>query len=279
MTYNYKTIVCHYDSSPRAVKRLQLAARVASRFDAHLVSLYSVMSPLFSEPFVADGGAFVAQELLRYQERKDLEAKASFDAVGAGLAHAAEWRSDSGDSASVVCDHARYADLVVLGQYQQDQANDVTPDFIARVIIRCGRPVLVVPHAGEFPVVGQRVMVAWNASREAARAVTGALPFLRAAEQVHVVCFNASGPEEGRAEVPGASVATYLERHGVRAEVTCVTSREADIGSQMLSRAGDFAADLIVMGGYGHSRAYEFVMGGATRTVLESMTVPTLLAH
>ncbi len=276
---SYKTIVCHFDSTPRAVKRLQFAARVADRFDAHLLALYSVMSPLFSEPFVADGGAFVAQELLRYQERKDAEAKAAFDAIASGLARAAEWRSEGGDAASVVTEHGRCADLVVVGQYAEDQANDVTPDFIGRVMIASGRPVLVVPYAGEFQVVGRRVMVAWNASREAARAVTGALPLLKQADEVHVVSFNPNPGEEGSDAAPGADIAVFLARHGVTAVVSTSSSRESEIGEQMLSRASDFAADLIVMGGYGHSRAYEFVMGGATRTMLQSMTTPVLFAH
>ncbi|HVL56717.1 MAG TPA: universal stress protein [Burkholderiaceae bacterium] len=279
MTYNYKTIVCHFDSTPRAVKRLQVSARIAERFDAHVIALYSVMSPLFSEPFVADGGAFVAQELLRYQERKDAEAKAAFDAISSGLARAAEWRSEGGDAATVTYEHGRCADLVVLGQYAEDQANDVTPDFIGRVMIASGRPVLVVPYAGEFPVIGRRIMVAWNASREAARAVTGALPFLRLAEEVHVISFNPAPADDGRGPVPGTDIAPFLTRHGVKPTVSTSTSRESEIGEQMLSRSSDFAADLIVMGGYGHSRAYEFVMGGATRTVLQSMTTPVLFAH
>lgn len=279
MSFGYKTILAHFDSTERAARRLQVAARLADAHDAHLVAVYSIMSPLYSEPFVADGGAFVAQELLRFQEKKDADARAAFDRLAPTLGRPIEWRAEAGDPAAVVNEHGRYADLIVVGQYDDDAANDVTPDFIGRVIMGSGRPVLVVPYTGELATVGRRPMVAWNASREAARAISSSMPLLRRADEVQVTTFNARGGRGGHGDVPGADIATFLARHGVKANVSGTTSKEVDIGNQILSRADDFDADLIVMGGYGHSRAYEFVMGGATRTVLESMTAPVLFAH
>lgn len=279
MSFGYKTILAHFDSTPRAGDRLRVAATLADDFDAHLTAVYSIMSPLYSEPFVADGGAFVAQELLRFQERKDAEARAAFDQVAPSLGRQAEWRAEAGDPATVVNEHGRYADIIVVGQFDEDQANDTTPDFIGRVIMGSGRPVLVVPYTGWTAPIGRRPMVSWNASREAAHAVTAAMPLLRRAQEVQVTTFNARAGRGGHGDVPGADIATYLARHGVKANVSGSTSKDVDIGNQILSRADDFQADLIVMGGYGHSRAYEFVMGGATRTLLESMTVPVLFAH
>jgi nucleotide-binding universal stress UspA family protein len=279
MSFGYKTILAHFDSTERAATRITAAARLGDAFDAHVVALYSIMSPLYSEPFVADGGAFVAQELLRFQERKDTDARAAFERLQPALGRPVEWRTDAGDPASVVNEHGRYADLIVLGQHDDDQANDTTPDFIGRVIMGSGRPVLVVPYVGEFPTIGERPMIAWNASREAARAVSSALPLLRRAKEVQVTTFNARPGRGGHGDVPGADIATFLARHGVNANVSGSTSREVDIGNQILSRADDFQADLLVMGGYGHSRAFEFVMGGSTRTMLESMTLPVLFAH
>jgi nucleotide-binding universal stress UspA family protein len=190
MSFGYRTILAHFDATERAPLRLRAAARLAEDFDAHLAAVYGVMSPLYSEPFVADGGAFVAQELLRFQERKDVEARAAFDRLSASLPRPCEWRSASGDPATVVNEHGRYADLIVLGQYDDDQPNDVTPDFVGRVIMGSGRPVLVVPYAGDLPTLGTRPMVAWNASREAARAVSSAMPLLRRADEVHVTTFE-----------------------------------------------------------------------------------------
>lgn len=279
MSFGYKTLLAHFDSTERAATRLRLTAGLAQDFDAHLAAVYSIMSPLYSEPFVADGGAFVAQELLRFQERKDQEARAAFDKLVPSLGRAVEWRAESGDPATVVNEQARYADLIVLGQYDDSQQNDVTPDFIGRVIMGSGRPVLVIPYAGEFETIGRRPMLAWNASREAGRAVSSSMPLLRRADEVQVTTFNARGGRGGHGDVPGADIATFLARHGVKANVSGSTSKDVDIGNQILSRADDFQSDLIVMGGYGHSRAFEFVMGGATRTLLESMTVPVLFAH
>lgn len=279
MSFGYKTILAHFDSTERAAVRLRIAAMLADDFDAHLEVIYSIVSPLYSEPFVADGGAFVAQELLRFQEKKDQQAREAFDALAASIGRPVEWRTEAGDPATVVAEHGRCADLLVLGQYDQDQANDVTPDFVGRVILGAGRPVLVIPFAGEFPTVGKRIMIAWNGSRESARAVGSAMPLLKHATDVQITTFNTKPTEAGQGDAPGADVAIYLARHGVKAVVSGTVSKEAEIGTQILSRAEDFNSDLIVMGGYGHSRAFEFVMGGATRTILGAMTVPVLFAH
>jgi nucleotide-binding universal stress UspA family protein len=122
------------------------------------------------------------------------------------------------------------------------------------------------------------VLVAWNASPEASRAVSDALPLLARAERVNVVVF-AAGPAGDHGEEPGADAALYLARHGVKAAVSRYGSPGLDIGSQILSRAADMTVDLIVMGAYGHSRIRELVLGGATRTMLESMTAPVLMSR
>jgi nucleotide-binding universal stress UspA family protein len=121
--------------------------------------------------------------------------------------------------------------------------------------------------------------VAWNAGREAARAVTDALPLLTRADAVHVVAFN---PDKGGADhgdTPGADIGLYLARHGVKVSVAQQQNEELAVGEQILSRAADLSVDLIVMGAYGHSRVRELMLGGATRTLLDSMTVPVLMSH
>jgi nucleotide-binding universal stress UspA family protein len=145
------------------------------------------------------------------------------------------------------------------------------------LVLSVGRPVLFVPYAGRFPATGKRVLVAWNASREAARAVSDALPLLARAESFEVVAFEPRPGDHG--EVPGADIALYLARHGVKATAARQSAPEIDIGAQILSRAADTGADLIVMGGYGHSRLRELVLGGVTRSMLEAMTVPVLMSH
>lgn len=275
----YKTLLAHHDTTPRAEARLRIAAQLASRFEAHLQVTYAVLSPLVMEPFVADGGAYVAQELIQFQDRRNREAKTRFETLAAGLPVVPQWQPDEGDPVGIMVQHSRYADLIVLGQHIVGQSNDTPPEFVARVVLGAACPVLVVPYVGHFETIGQRPMLAWNATRESARAATAALPLLRQAAEVRVVSFDARPGQGGHGDLPGADVATWLARHGVRPTVSTTRAHEVDAGNQILSRAADENVDLIVMGGYGHSRAFEFVMGGATRTVLNTMTVPVLFAH
>ena len=152
------------------------------------------------------------------------------------------------------------------------------PDFPEYVVINSGRPVLIVPYAGRFDTFGKRVLVAWDASISATRAVTAALPLLRRADAVEIVVFNADVQDDAHGEQPGADIALYLARHDVKVNVVRQNSK-IDIGNALLSMTNDLNSDLMVMGGYGHSRFREILLGGVTRTVLESMTVPVLMAH
>jgi nucleotide-binding universal stress UspA family protein len=279
MTHAFKTLLTHFDTTPRAETRLRLAARLAAEFEAHLRVTYTVLSPLYAEPFMGDGGGYMAQEMVKFQDRRDHDARIRYEAIAATLPVKPEWLQGEGDPVSVMLQHSRYADLMILGQHIVGQANDTTPEFVPRLLLGSACPVLVVPYAGSFDDVGRRPMLAWNASRESSRAASAALPLLRRAASVQVVSFDARPGQGGHGELPGADVATWLARHGVKATVSTTRAHDVDAGNQILSRAADESNDLIVMGGYGHSRAFEFVMGGATRTVLTAMTVPVLFAH
>jgi nucleotide-binding universal stress UspA family protein len=142
-----------------------------------------------------------------------------------------------------------------------------------------GRPVLVVPQIGAPSTVGKTVMLCWNASRESARAAADALPFLQAAEKVVILIVDPEVSADGHGQEPGADVAIWLARHGVKVTVQRDIAADAQIGEIILSRAADHGADLIVMGIYGHSRLREIVLGGVSRTMLSSMTVPGLMSH
>jgi nucleotide-binding universal stress UspA family protein len=199
---------------------------------------------------------------------------------GEGPGFTSEWRAREGEAGEVAVLHARYADLAIVGQRDpDDEALGSTGDLPERIALAAGRPVLVVPYAGTFAAVGQRVLVAWNAGREATRAVNDALPLLEGAAKVTVLAVNPGGGIHGHGDVPGADIALHLARHGVRAEASALTSGDVDVGALLLSQAADLDADLIVMGAYGHSRLRELVLGGATREILRSMTVPVLLSH
>jgi nucleotide-binding universal stress UspA family protein len=150
---------------------------------------------------------------------------------------------------------------------------------LVNVMLASGRPVLAIPYAGQFEQIGERVLVAWNASREATRAVNDALPLLMGAKAVTILAVNPKHGIEGHGDVPAADIALHLARHGVKAEAAHTIAKDISEGDALLSYAADLGADLIVAGGYGHSRAREMVFGGATRTLLQEMTVPMLLSH
>jgi nucleotide-binding universal stress UspA family protein len=191
------------------------------------------------------------------------------------------WRLVEGNLPATVALHARYADVTVLGQVNPYEHRDgLGSDAVAvTTVMTSGRPVLAVPFAGEFPTVGGRVLVAWNASREASRAVNDALPLLQSAEMVTVLAVNPRHGINGHGDVPAADIALHLARHGVRAEAAHTVANDIPEGEALLSYAADIGADLIVCGAYGHSRARELVFGGVTRTLLSEMTAPVFMSH
>jgi nucleotide-binding universal stress UspA family protein len=173
----------------------------------------------------------------------------------------------------------RYADLAVIGQFDpEDPVPGLMSDFPASVLMQSAHPVLIVPFAIQNIKPLSRVLIAWDASMTATRAVTGALPLLKTASMIDVVVFNASPQDEAHGEVPGSDLALYLARHGVAVNAICRRT-DIDIGNALLSLCADQGSDLLVMGGYGHTRFREILLGGVTRTVLESMTLPVLMAH
>ncbi len=185
---------------------------------------------------------------------------------------AGEWRRVEGYPEDVIVTHARYADVTIVGQVDPDHR---TPSIAGPLTMRSGRPVLVIPYAGSVDTVGERAIVAWNANRESARAVADALPMLACAKEVIVLSLN---PEDSD-HIPGAEIALYLARHGVKADARQETAKGISEGDNLLSRAAEAGADLIVMGAYGHSRAAEFVFGGTTRDLLQHSSIPLSLSH
>ena len=277
----YKTILVHLDAGERSSERLEIALALADRYDAHLVGLFALSAVHIPSYIRADASQLLVAEQARQRADAAGRAEAQFRAAAARYGGArAEWRASHDDALDALRLNARYSDVVVVGQREEDAERDtgIAPELVDELVLSCPRPVLVVPYAGHFSGAAKRVLVAWNASAEASRAIAGALPLLARAERVNVVVFHAGTPGN-HGEEPGADAALYLARHGVKASVSTYGSPGLDIGSQILTRAADLSVDLIVMGAYGHSRLRELVLGGATRTLLESMTVPVLMSH
>jgi nucleotide-binding universal stress UspA family protein len=272
---SYKTILVHVDERPRAKERLELGLQLATDFDAHLVALFALDAARIPSYALAEAGPLLQEIELRRRTEAATAAESEFRQAQRRASANAEWRLSMGGALPALQTSARYADLVLAAQ--PEPGDMLAMALAGELVLSAGRPVLFVPYAGRFRSTGKRVLVAWNASREATRAVSDALPLLARAESVEVVAFEPRSGDHG--EAPGADIALYLARHGVKATAARQSAPEIDIGAQILSRAADTGADLIVMGGYGHSRLRELVLGGVTRSMLEAMTVPVLMSH
>jgi nucleotide-binding universal stress UspA family protein len=255
------------------------AVSMAETFEAHVLGVAFAYEPVI--PGNVMGG--IPPEIIESQRvESNKKARAAADrfeqaAKRAGIS--AETRIVSA-SISGAADQlgrlGRRFDLVVVGQPEREKA---MPDEVVDegVLFESGRPVIFVPFIQKGGMKLDRIMVCWDGSRAATRAIADAMPLLQKAKQVEIVIIAAK-PSKGD-EVPGADLGQHLARHGLKVEVKRITSPDIDVPSTILSYAADSSADMIVMGGYGHSRLREFVLGGATRGLLESMTVPVLMSH
>lgn len=276
----YKTILVHCDADPKVAQRLAVAVDLAQRHGALLVGV-SVQEP-FDLPAFFDGAMPTDDLFAAYEAAAQADhatARTAFDKAVRGTHLSTEWRAVRGYADGELAVHARYADLSVLGQADPDATSLAPVDLPEAVALATGRPVLVVPHIGASATPGKTVMLCWNASRESARAASDALPLLRTADKVIVLVVDPRSSANGHGAEPGADVAAWLARHGVKVTVQRDVAPDTDVGSVILSRAADHDVDLIVMGLYGHSRLREMVLGGVSRTLLASMTVPVFIAH
>ena len=264
----------HIDGSARCVERVRVARQLAETFDAQVTALYGVTPSLWRYPMAAEAGAMVAGELAKLDAEFRDRAKAAFAAASAGSSRMT-WAELTNDAPWAFARHALVADLMLLGQRDEGDvaAVETAPDFVSSMLVESGRPALLLPYAGPLATIGRNVLVAWKPTREAAHAVTAALPWLRRAEQVHVIGYG------DEADAALQSLQRYLQAHGVTAKPHRGGPEPGNAGESLLSEAADRSADLLVMGCYGHSRAREWVLGGATRSVLQSMTLPVLMAH
>lgn len=279
---SFKTILVHVDDSSRLAARVDLAARIALTESAHLVGAATTgTSRAIGEAMMSpvDPSLQPYLESLRARAEKALD---TFDTLAQGTGVlSCERRLVEDDALGGIALHARYCDLVVVGQDNPNEPSPgVMPGFPEYIALDSGSPTLVVPYAGNFTSIGERVLIAWNASSHAMHAVRGALPLLRRAKHVDVVTYNAARRQDVYGDEPGADIALYLTRHGVKVNVMQEElGDQIDIGNAILSHAAERSADLLVMGCYGHTRLREMLLGGVTRLVLESMTLPVLMAH
>ena len=278
---SYKSILVHLDTSAAVHSRHELALSLAQQFDAHLTGFFTVYRPEQGSFYVLAGNAeyYVEREHRRLEEQGALERL--FRAEILRLKVAGEWQWSAEYANRCVPQAARLADLAIVGQYNRaDPESFVAEQFVENLVLSSGRPVLVVPYAGQFHRVASNVLIAWDGSREATRALHDALPFLGHAKQVTVLTVNAMSGEPPSSRIPGSDIAAIVSRYGANVATQEIEGETGvPIGETILSRAADLGANLIVMGCYGHTRWRELILGGATRSILKSMTVPVLMSH
>ncbi|HEY9056861.1 MAG TPA: universal stress protein [Aurantimonas sp.] len=278
----FKTILVCLGSKDRTEALLDVAVPLAERHDAHLVGLHVI--PSFSN---YAGGMTPAEVPVEFFEenRRSMQAEAeAIERVFAERTRAAgvrnEWRRDEATSPNqqrVFNRHAMCADLVIAGQARDTEWGGGS--ILVDLIMGSGRPVLLIPYAGRFSRIGERVMLTWNATREAARAAFDALPILKDASHVRVLAVDPSGDRSHSGLAPADDLAVALARHGIKAQAATSFSDTISVADDILSRLADDGSDLLVMGCFGHSRVRETLFGGVTRHVLRHMTVPVLMSH
>jgi nucleotide-binding universal stress UspA family protein len=257
----------------------EFAISIAEAFKAHIAGIAFAYDPVIM-PGVMDGVTAAWVDTQRDANRAAAEvAIEKFEAAVKREGLSAEHRlleASLGSAANLFGRIARRFDLSVVGQ--MDPAR-VTPDnlFVESALFESGRPTVVVPYIQKHELRLDRVLVCWDGSRSAARAVADAMPFLQRGKAIEIITVSRGGGNED--EIPGADIGQHLARHGLKVEVKRLVAEDVDVANTILSYAADCAGNFIVMGGYGHSRLREFILGGATRGILKSMTVPAFMSH
>jgi nucleotide-binding universal stress UspA family protein len=270
-----QSILVHLDAGLHGSARLQVARTWGGRLGASVAALYAVTPASLGVSMVFTAGV-PSQELLAYDEARLAAAHRSVREACIEPGVQIEWREATDTPERAFVQQALYADLLVLGQHDGTRHDSgVSASFVHAAIIESGKPALVIPSGVDRPgSTFDSVLLAWKESREAARALTGALPLLQKADTVCV----ALDADAGHAHRP--LLQRFLQRHGVDdVQFRSVAGAAPQAGDTLLSMAADVGASLLVMGCYGHSRGREWILGGATRSVLLSMNLPVLMAH
>jgi len=278
MTTDIRNILVHLDGPDRAEERLLLGRQLAAVHGASVRVLYAAVPAALIVPLAGEAAGLMAEALVAFDEERRLRARRVFDACLRQPGIRASWSEVSDIAAQgTFARSAMYCDLMVLGQHDPSQTGGGVPrHFVEGVLMQSGKPAIVVPYTGPVGTSFDTVVIAWKETAEAARAVAAAIPLLKRAERVHVLSW---GTEPVGVDSPWPDLPGYLALHGITSEWERDGPEQPGVGEQILSRCADLSADLLVMGCYGHARAREWMLGGASRTLLESMTLPVLMAH
>lgn len=278
----YGTILTHLTTEAQAAQALAAASMLARSANAHLTGLYVVPSARLvgaTAYGAADVAGILIEQHLALHTEQSSKIKAMFDHAMASEVFPSDWvqlDSPRVDPLETILERGRTAELIVAVQGSADETDGINASIAERQMMQAGRPVLIMPAEGAIDTLGQRITVAWNGSAESARAVFDALPLLREATMVHLLTI---GSHADRGILGGTEIASTLARAGVTCEIVTASADDGRVGDILCARLADHESDLLVMGGYGHSRLQQWVFGGVTRQVLATMPVPVLISH
>jgi nucleotide-binding universal stress UspA family protein len=274
-----KDILVHVDNSRAMPGRVRAAVELARRHDAHLTGLYVIEMPVLPSYAEAQIPIAVVEAQRAAFASGAAAAEREFGDLADNSDISSEWRCVEDRRIDALPLHARYVDLLVVGQADPQDPACVSRGLADHMALASGRPVLVIPAGGVSRAIGENIVVAWNAKREAVRAISDAMPLLESANRVSVVTINAKADDPENAGIPAADIGLHLARHGIETQTKSLYGAPAAIGELLLATARDESADLLVMGAYGHARFREILLGGVTAHVLEHADIPALLAH
>lgn len=284
-----KDLLVYVDQTERALTRLRLAADLASRHAGRLTALY-VRELSHSQSHTRSAAELgLASSEAMARANKQIRAsiddtadklQAELERLGHERGIQVEWRCTDGLASEVVPQHARYADLCILGQDKMIDVNSLNYSFSEQMLFVTGRPVLFVPAGDSFEMLGRRIVVAWNSSRAAARALNDALPLIERAEQSTVLIVNAADVPARRGAPPLEAMLEHLRRHGASADAVLIENVPVgSIADVVQEKAHALGADLIVAGAFGHPQLWEKLLGGVTRDLLARMSLPIFMSH
>ena len=273
-------IVVFVDGRTETAGILEFAGVLAQEYGAHLTAAFMESLPASTPPEMFARGEGIVNVIEGHQAQlKGIETghRARFEGIVRRHGLRSEWRSLPYLSIDLGV-HAGHADLAVVARRDPAGQTAGPLDLAESLVLTSGRPVIMFPPGGTASRI-RRILVGWNAGREAVRAVADAMPLLVRAEAVEVLVVDPERRRAGHGQEPGADIARHLARHGAQVEVRRLASGGEDVGRVLLSQAAAFGADLMVMGAYGHSYLNEWIFGGVTRTVLREAGLPVLMSR
>lgn len=279
---SFKTILVHVADDAAGLARINAAGALAERFGARVVGLAAAAQPA---PIMAEGASFAAAVWAEQAAAHEAHAQAAAEAFAEamrrrGIGNESRMIGGFEDTAgAVLAVSARYADLTLIGCREAISSRALADSMIDGALFETGRPAMVVPVKGLAASVGKRVLLAWDGGPQAARAAGDAMPFLSGAEEVRVVVARTYFGMSRHGEEPGADVARWLSAHGVKVAVEVLDAAGRSVAKALADAASDGAADMIVMGGFGHSRLREAIFGGVTSEMVDDPAVPIFISH